>query len=183
MELINCMENDPTDPKLNVGMDKVTFGKIAQEFADYAYDVLERARKEGLTWTSIYCRKDGIEQRDPFHLGICLVCDGYDYNLIASILNNIIDQYKRDTPPDNFSPYTELFLKMKRIAIMNLQWGTNPSVLHLIFDSMIPLDLQNDKFKAKTYAIYEHMICDYPQNHTGVTEGDFKSGPDDNSFR
>jgi flagellar motor component MotA len=105
------------------------FVKEYEETLERALSYAVMARTQGLLSLESCINQTKYKERDVFELGLRLVCDGTDGELIYDILSNIIDT---ETDPEK-----KILGKIKREAIMRIRNGMGKEYLALLLNSYV----------------------------------------------
>jgi flagellar motor component MotA len=92
-------------------------------------DLSQQSRRDGLLALEEHIDINLRNQFEILNLGLSLVIDGTDSEMISEILDNIINQYKYEE--------TKIIGRFKKRGILGIQEGTNPRALQIILLSMI----------------------------------------------
>jgi chemotaxis protein MotA len=120
-------------------MTRDDFIKEYNNIVERALAFSEKARREGLLALEDELDREKINERDVFEYGLRFVVDGIDYEIIEKILSNIIKQEKDE--------YGYTLKTIQKEAVLMMQEGTNPSVLHVVLNSYTDITLKEDKIK------------------------------------
>ena len=121
-------------------MNRTEFVEQYTALAKQALALAQKARREGLLALESSLEKKNIEERDILEYGLFFVVDGTDGNLIAQILDNIINQEKDE--------YARIIKTIQREAVLGIQQGDNPKVLFYKMNSLTDIPLKDDKAYA-----------------------------------
>jgi flagellar motor component MotA len=83
--------------------------------------------------------QEKINERDVFEYGIYFVVDGTDNEIIEKILSNIIKQ-ERDE-------YMYILKTIQKEAVLMIQDGLHPILLHAVLNSYTDIPLKDDEIK------------------------------------
>jgi hypothetical protein len=106
-------------------------------FVKRALEFAEKARREGLLMLEGGLDRKKINERDIFEYGLTFVVDGIDSAIIERILGNIIDQEKDE--------YTRRYKTIQKDAVLMIQQGFNPGMIHSVLNSFTDIPLNEEK--------------------------------------
>jgi len=109
----------------------MTKAEIIENHIKRILQLSEKARREGLLSLECEIDKTSVGFRDIFDLGLMLVVDGTDSDLINQILSEF-ESHETDG-------FQIILNKIKKAGVLSLQSGENPRLLALRLDAMIPL--------------------------------------------
>jgi len=114
-------------------MNRDEFIKTYHDFIDTAMGATLKARREGLLAIESDLDQKKVDERDVFNYGMRFVLDGVIPEIIDKILSNIIEQEKDE--------YSRRLKKIQKEAVLNIQQGTNPKILHCVLNSYTDLPI------------------------------------------
>jgi flagellar motor component MotA len=120
-------------------MTKEEFEKAYHDFLDIAIPLALKARREGILALGGELDEEKAAQRDIFHYTLQFVVDCYANELIDKIITNIIAQEKDE--------YTRAFKTIQKEAVLNIQDGFDPKLLHRILNSYTDLPIKDEEAK------------------------------------
>jgi flagellar motor component MotA len=100
----------------------------------------EASRREGLLSLEEHLDRSLIKERDPLMVGLQLVIDGTDAEVITRIFDNYLEA---DCPSYG---YERIILKGIKTGVLSIQEGTNTRVLKILLDSVCPIDVRPNMF-------------------------------------
>jgi flagellar motor component MotA len=119
-----------------------------EEFAKEYTKILERvlslhkkARSEGLLAVEDLIDENKYKQRDVFELGLTLVCDGTDGEILRDILSNIVEL---ETDKDKKTLKT-----IQKEAVLAMQAGLNARLLIVLLNSYVNIGIEDAMQKYK----------------------------------
>ena len=115
-----------------------------KNFLARAITLCEKACKEGLLSLEELIDEEKFIQRDIFELGIYLVIQAIDEEIIFSVLSNIVDQEKDKN--------MKTLKTIKLEAVSAFQKGLHPSKLFLLLNSHVSIDIESSMKKYKELA-------------------------------
>jgi flagellar motor component MotA len=115
------------------------FIKEYNNIVERALAFSEKTRREGLLALEDELDREKIDERDVFEYGLRFVVDGTDYETIEKILSNIIKQEKDE--------YWYTLKTIQKEAVLMMQEGSNPRLLHAVLNSYTDITLKEDKIK------------------------------------
>ena len=120
-------------------MNRNEFIEKYHEFAEYAFALAEKARREGLLSLEDedILEPERVRARDIFAYGLSFVIDGTDSEIIRKILSNIIAQ--------DSDEYSRLFKTIQKEAALLIQAGVHPRIFSAVLNSYTDLPLSEDK--------------------------------------
>ena len=142
-------------------MTKDEFNKAYFDFAEQALSLAAKARKNGILDLAGDIDLGKAGNRDIFHYGLQFAVKGINQTLIETILTNIISL---DT-----DEYSRRFKTMQKEAVLHIQDGISPEMLHYILNSLtdipinevsnlveqyIPVEIDTDKIIAEAGIIF-----------------------------
>lgn len=108
------------------------------EFKKVAIRLAAKARREGVLGLAEDIDREQEMARDIFHYGLRFVVDGTATDIIDKILGNLIVPEKDE--------YARRFKFMQLDAVMGIQAGYGPEILHRILNSYTDLPMSEDDF-------------------------------------
>jgi flagellar motor component MotA len=99
----------------------------------------EKARRGGLLALEEESDREKINERDVFEYGMRFVIDGTVREVIEKILSNIIEQEKNE--------YRHILKTIQKEAVLMIQEGSNPRLLHAVLNSYTDITLKEDKIR------------------------------------
>jgi len=96
----------------------------------------EAARREGLLSLEAFLDKKRILERDPLHVGLQLVIDGTDGEIVRTVYDNLMEA---DCPSYG---YERIILKVIKTGVLSIQAGDNPRIIGVLMDSVCPRDMR-----------------------------------------
>jgi flagellar motor component MotA len=101
----------------------------------------EKARREGLLALEEDIINESSIGRDILRIGLRLVVDGTDRDIIEKILINIIQQEE--------DKYTRLLMEIKKETVLSIWEGLNPRNIALILNSLTDISYTDDPIFQK----------------------------------
>jgi len=134
-------------------MNREEFIKAYHDFIDTALGLAAKARREGLLALDGDVDREKAGQRDIFHYGLQFAVDGAASEIIDKIITNIAAQEKDE--------YTRLLKIIQKEAVMCIQQGYNPNLLHCVLNSYTDLPIVDEEARCgndedEDEAQYEH---------------------------
>lgn len=121
-------------------MNKDEFITRYKAFSKFALALAVKARREGLLGLENDIDCEQSDARDIFHYGLRFAVDGISVEIIEKILSNLITQEKDE--------FTRLFKIIQYEAVIGIQSGDNPEILHSILNSYTDLQITEDSFPS-----------------------------------
>ena len=118
-------------------MNRDEFIKAYHDFIDTALGAAAKARREGLLALDGDVDREKAGQRDIFHYGLQFAVDGAASEIIDKIITNIAAQEKDE--------YTRLLKTIQKEAVMCIQQGYNPNLLHCVLNSYTDLPIKDEE--------------------------------------
>ena len=118
-------------------MNRDEFITAYNDFTDTALRLAVKARREGILVLDGDVDREKAEERDVFHYGLSFVIDGVASEIIEKILSNIVAQEKDE--------YTRILKTIQKEAVMGIQAGDNPKLLHCVLNSYTDLPIKNEE--------------------------------------
>jgi flagellar motor switch protein FliG len=106
-----------------------------------AFQLSEKARREGLLALEEEVDSDKLNQRDIFEYGLRFVVDGTDASIIRDLLENIIEQEE--------DKYTRRLMVIKLEAALSIHAGDNPRITAYKLNTYTDLTLTDDPIIQK----------------------------------
>jgi len=103
----------------------------------------ERARREGLLALEETLDKGAISKRDPLQVGLQLVIDGTDAEIVTRVFDNILEA------DCQAYGYERILLKGIKTGVLSIQCGDNPRILKLLLDSVCPMEARPNFFSER----------------------------------
>jgi flagellar motor component MotA len=100
-----------------------------------AVELSDRARREGLLANEEFIDEEKYKQRDVMELGLRLIVDGTDRDIVNKILTNIISL---ETDND-----VKTLMTIKKEAILSIQEGDNPRLMLLLLNSYVNIEIES----------------------------------------
>jgi flagellar motor component MotA len=110
-------------------MNNEDFVKEYHEIIERALKLAEKARREGLLVIEEFIDENKYNQRDVMELGLRLIIDGVDSEMINKILSNIVNL---ETDND-----IKVLKTIKKEAVLSMQAGDNPRLMTLLLNSYV----------------------------------------------
>jgi flagellar motor component MotA len=123
-------------------MNTEEFTKEYHKIARRALNLAEKARCEGLLSLEESIDENKYNQRDIMELGLLLVADGTDREIIDKILSNIINL---ETDSD-----IKVLKTIKKEAVLSIADGDNPRIMILLLNSYVDIEKENE-YAMKQY--------------------------------
>jgi flagellar motor component MotA len=120
-------------------MNRNEFIEMYTNIVQRAFDLAEKARKEGLLALEDEVISEKAEKRDIFEYGLGFVIDGTDYEIVERILSNIITQEKDEQ--------MNILKNIQKEAVLAIQVGMNPRLLYCLLNSYTDITIEDDGFK------------------------------------
>ena len=111
-----------------------------KDFSRTALALADKARREGVLGLDVDIDHEQADARDVFHYGLRFAVDGISGDIIDKILSNLINQEKDE--------FARLFKIIQYEAVMGIQAGYGPKIMHQILNSYTDLPLTEDSFPA-----------------------------------
>jgi flagellar motor component MotA len=118
-------------------MNREEFIKAYHDFIDTALGAAAKARREGLLALDGDIDREKAGQRDIFHYGLQFAVDGASPEIIDKIISNIAAQEKDE--------YARLLKIIQKEAVMGIQQGYNPNILHCVLNSYTDLPVVDEE--------------------------------------
>jgi len=106
-----------------------------------AFQLSEKARREGILAMEEEIDSDKYNQRDILEYGLRFVIDGADNEIIRGILSNIIKQEE--------DKYGRRLMELKMEAVLSIQAGDNPRIILFRLNSLTDIALTDDPIIQK----------------------------------
>jgi flagellar motor component MotA len=107
----------------------------------FVIETAERSRREGLLAIEETIDKNLYRTRDPMMIGLQLVVDGTDSELIKEWYSNVIEA---DCSQD---PLKRVLYRTIETGILGVQTGHHPRIISLLMDSICPSEYRPDFLK------------------------------------
>jgi len=120
-------------------MTKDEFETAYHDFLDTALALALRAMREGILALSGEVDEEKAGQRDILHYTLQYVVDCTANELIDKIITNIIAQEKDE--------YTRILKTIQKEAVLHIQQGFNPRLLHRVLNSYTDLPIRDEEAK------------------------------------
>ena len=140
-------------------MTKEEFETAYHDFLDTALRLALRALREGILALGGEVDEEKAAQRDIFHYTLQLVVDCFANELIDKIITNIIAQEKDE--------YTRILKTIQKEAVLNIQQGFNPKLLHYLLNSYTDLPIRDEE---KRFGLDKEESVDYGDTNEGETQ-------------
>lgn len=114
-------------------MTREEFTKRFNEIAERALSLSGIARQKGILALQECVDAEKCKQRDVFELGLRLLVDGVDHEVIDKILSNIVNTEKDDD--------AKILKTVQKEAALGIQAGENPSILALLIYSHVDIEI------------------------------------------
>jgi flagellar motor component MotA len=115
------------------------FVKEYNTIVERALAFSEKARREGLLALEEESDQEKINERDVFEYGMRFVIDGTVREVTEKILSNIVEQEKNE--------YEYILKTIQKEAVLRIQDGSNPRLLHAVLNSYTDITLKEDKIR------------------------------------
>ena len=122
-------------------MNRDEFVKRYYKVAERALVLAQKAWKEGLLELEDDIDREKEEERDIFEYGLRFIVDGTDNDIVNGILSNIIRHEKDE--------YMILLKNIQKEAILSIQYGMTPTIIHAMLNSYTDLSLKDDEVRKK----------------------------------
>jgi flagellar motor component MotA len=136
-----CDASEKIRFKEDIDMTRDEFIAEYNKVSARAFQLSEKARREGLLALEEEVDSDKYNQRDILEYGIRFVIDGADNETIRGILSNIIKQEE--------DKYTRRLMELKMEAILSIQAGDNPRIILSRLNSFTDIALRDDPIIQK----------------------------------
>lgn len=111
------------------------FEKEYYSIFDRAMVMSEKSRREGLLALEDLIHENKINQRDIMEVGLRLVVDGTDAQIVDNILSNIINLEQENEK--------KTLKIIQKAAVLSIQAGDNPRILALTLNSYVNIGIEN----------------------------------------
>ena len=143
-------------------MNRDEFVKRYYEVAERALILAQKARRVGLLELEDDIDLEKVEERDIFEYGLRFIVDGTDKDIVNGILSNIITHEKDE--------YLILLKNIQKEAILLIQYGMTPTIIHAMLNSYTDLSIKDDETKKVLDKITEEWIKWREENRKKIEE-------------